>query len=75
MQAEYSTRALIEMDEIAAFIQKNSARSALRFLDAVEATAAHFPNSAPALKQMFLTCPICVFASFVNLKSTCCSTD
>jgi plasmid stabilization system protein ParE len=39
MYLEYSTRALIDMDDQAAFIQVQSPRSALRFMDAVEATS------------------------------------
>jgi plasmid stabilization system protein ParE len=38
MKLIYSTQAMIEMDAIAAFIQQNSPRSALRFLEAVENT-------------------------------------
>jgi toxin ParE1/3/4 len=39
MQLNYSTRAMIEIDEIAGYIQQNNPRAALRFLEAVEATA------------------------------------
>ena len=43
----YAVKALLDMDEIAGYIQQASPRSALRFLEAVEKTAellAHFPE-------------------------------
>jgi toxin ParE1/3/4 len=62
MQPIYSTRALLDMDSIAEHIQQNSPRSALRFLEAVEATAerlltfpefgALFETSEPALLEL-----------------------
>ena len=38
MKLKYSTTALVEMDRIADYIQQDSPRSALRFLEAVEKT-------------------------------------
>ena len=38
MEIKYATKALIDLDDHAAFIQNDSPRSALRFLDSVEKT-------------------------------------
>jgi plasmid stabilization system protein ParE len=39
MRLDYSTRALVESDEIADYIQQSSPRAALRILESVEATS------------------------------------
>lgn len=62
MQVDYSARAMMEMDDIAEFIQQSSRRSALRFLEAVESTAdrlktfpefgARFETNVPELSDL-----------------------